>query len=395
MTEIPQSHDEETQWLPSASRTELYWNCRGAKNLCKQVPPWEDVAGDPAVAGQRVHKALETGSADNLENYSEQDITQMISEKQQEIVKQWIKDESIEDARIVKEERIWFFMDGKPAFSAKLDVYVYSDAQKLALIIDAKSGRKAVTPPASNWQLRSSIAVLAKKLGLKGGRVAIAQPFAAHQSPCDYNHNAIYGEHGAIQMLSFLLKDINRPDAPRRAGIHCGECPARHICPEARAIVFQVASLDSAWRKFTPEQKRELYERAKLATKIAEQIEKNVRAEIEHDPMAIPGLMIAEPSHPRKITNPIGVFLEMLKVCTPKTSEPVSDDIALMIREQVQAAFCEMTEMSVGKLEEWYREKFGGTKKEATAWLNKTMAEFLTTTVKRGSIVKAPPKSLQ
>lgn len=386
------THAEETEGKPSASAVERYIACAGSYQAERDIPPEELLESAYAASGDRVHAALEKGDVSDL-GASEAEVSSMISEKQQEIFEKWKEDYDVTDAKVFKEERIWLTHLGEKVFSAKLDAYAISEERKCALVMDAKSGRKAVTPPVRNWQLRSGLAALAVKYGLHYGRVTIVQPFAKKQQPCDYKHIDLFGGNGALSQLLILLQNINKPNPPRRAGPHCDFCAARHICPKSTAVVTEIAELSGrGWSAMKPEDKIALWEKSKLAVKIAEHIQNNVRAELDRNPFSIPGLEVTPDQNVRVVRNVIKAFSKMLDLSTSPGTQADHEEVVA----EVQRKFNDLVKMSIGGLEGWYREKFGGTKDEVSEKVTEIFRECITLDQKRGSIkqTEVKPKEL-
>jgi hypothetical protein len=370
--------DPEREDLPSASSIERIAACPGSHNLSLQVPANERLVGEAAEKGIRVHAAREAGDVSELE-LSEADLVSQMAQEEERIHKQWLSDIEINDAVIGQEKRFWLedVEHFKKRFSAKVDFYAYSPTQKRLLILDRKSGRARVSPPTSNLQLRSSIVAIWWSTGLQSARVAIVQPFSKRQSPCDYNVGAL---RSAGEELDYFLNAAAAPNAPRLVGEHCKLCPARHICPEAQSLVKSIATLKSGWLSLPIEKRVELWKSAKLAVKIAEQIAANVKAELVANSNAYSGFLVKRPDQkPRMISDPIGVYLRLQELF-PEL--PPND---------LNAAFNSFCEMSVGAIEDWYREKKGGTKDNAKAWVNRELRACLGEGTRSGSVVEAEP----
>lgn len=367
--------------LPSASNMERYFHCNRSYLLEKQVPENERFTNEAAEAGDRIHFANETSDLSVLDSMTEQDLVERIREREEMIFNQWVDDHQIRDAEIRREERVWLLSNGIRACSAKLDFYAISPAKRMALIIDAKSGRKSVAPPVKNLQLRTAGVILAANYFLVGARVAIVQPLAKAQPSCDYSPDDIYNRGGAWDQLNEILRKVKDPDAKAVTGDWCTNCTAKHICEAAQEVVQSLAKLSGLkWATLAPAQKLDLWDRAKLAKKIVESIEQNIKAELTANPTAIPGLTKRPDSQVREITDAIGTYM-VLQETFPELKP-----------EELNVEFNKLASVSIGGLETLVRERRGGTRNEAIALVNKALVKQITWTPKSGSVVreKAP-----
>ena len=146
--------DTERKNRPSASSIERYVNCAGSWLLEQKVPESERFSTKDAERGTRLHRANEEGNVEGLE-LSEADLIVRTREIEQRIFNQWCEDHQVTDAEIIRERRWWLRKGDRDLCSAKLDFVALSEAKRLALCLDLKSGRKEVTPPVRNQQLRT------------------------------------------------------------------------------------------------------------------------------------------------------------------------------------------------------------------------------------------------
>lgn len=359
---------DERRSKPSASNIERYWNCRGSWLLESQVPESERFTTEDAERGTLLHRANETGDVSDLE-LSEQDLIVRTREIEERIYNQWCEEFGITDAEIFRERRWWLHSDGEDMCSAKLDFTAISKDKKHLLILDLKSGRKAVTPAPRNWQLRTGVVIVAAGHGpLLGARVGIVAPLQRKQPSADYNPQHIADSAYALVKL---LSEIESPTAPRTPGMHCEFCPARAICPEAKAKMLEVSALEGLrWSLQTPEQKVKLWDAWKLAQLIGKQIEENVKADVAANPEAFKEWLVKKPNtFVREITNLDGVYAKLEKEIqfSPET-------------------FTAMCSMSVGDLVKFVRLTTGKTEKAANLWINTLLAECIEKKERHGSI---------
>lgn len=358
--------------LPSASSIELYYNCKGAFLLSKQVPEEERLKTEAAEIGTRIHEANEHSDATLLESYEERDILDMIRQREQEIYHRWCQEFDITDAEIIREKRLWLTESGVKRCSGKLDLLAISPTKRVCLILDSKSGRKAVAAAPRNWQLKTQAVLVAANYAVVRARVGIVQPLAKVQPLCEYEPDHLYGDAGAWDQLRALLAEINKPDAPRTPGEHCSRCDAKHICPEARGVITSLASLKGlVWAAIAPEKKLELWKQAKVAEALLGQIFSNVKSDVRYG--RIPGLTLSSEQFPRVLTSVISTF----QVLSAEMNDP-----------EFQKRFDEdLASVSVGAIEEYVREKRGGTKKATTTWVNEKLKDHIKTTRREGHVM--------
>lgn len=373
-TMAPVVIDSERRGLPSASAVERYLLCPGAfmlERFCPAPKPSEY-----AQAGTRIHAASETGDATGL-SMSEADILMKLAEIKERLFNQWIAHFKITKHRIFREERVWLKRNQVDIFSAKLDFHAIGEnaaGQKLALIIDDKSGRHEESPPASNWQLRGGAVALFSINNLDHARVVIAQPMRKEEPPCDYDKAALFESWMA---LTHQLDVISQPDAPRTPGFRqCEFCRAKASCPEGQAFVKKVSQLKGlVWGKLPPEKKLELWKTCKLADKISKDIKENTLHDLKKNPEAIPGLIKSEDQTPREITDVTAIYtaLHALDGFKPEM-------------------FPALVEMTVGKLNEFVQGLTGKSEAEADVWINTACKSAIELGVRSGSVKLDKPE---
>lgn len=363
---------DERRNRPSASSMELYFNCAGAWQLGQKVPEEERITNVDMERGTRLHKADEEGSVEDLD-LSEQDIVVRARQIEEQFYNAWIEQHEITDAEIVREHRWWLIdSNGHDLCSAKLDLVAHSVKRSAALVLDFKSGRKPVTPPVHNWQLRTGVVILAHHYAVTSSTVGIVAPHMKSQPMAFYDAPAI---QASVDRLLQRLREIEDPDAPRTAGYWCDKCPARHICPEARAQANKVVALDGLkWRSLTSARKLELYQLCEAALPIIDAIRENVKAELVANPNAIPGLRVTKPTHPRSISDAIGMYLILRKEFPDAPLEVLNN------------AFNAAVKIKVGEIEKFHRAIHGSSKTEAEAWLNQAAGPLVSKTERKGHV---------
>jgi len=357
--------------LPSASALERYFACPGSFLLSKNVAPEEIPESEDAKMGQRVHAAREAGDVTNMDMDEADLVAQMVLDEEA-IFHRWCDDYQITDAEVFQERREWLMDNHRRLCSAQIDLYALSRGKRMALVLDRKSGRKGVQPPTRNWQLKGSLVILASLYSLVGGRVAIIQPFARRQVPCDYGPDDIYAENGAWNQLQILLTRISNPKAQRVTGPQCEHCPAKAICPEAQALTKAVEMMKGmSWSTLKPEIKLELWERCRIVQDIIDQVNHIIRNDVRAG--LIPGLAMSKDTHPRLIES---------------ATKLASAFSVIFPGEDLREVFDNMTKASVGSLEEYVRTRNGWTKAATTEWVNHNLGEIITTTTREGHVVR-------
>ncbi len=356
---------DERMGLPSASAMDRLVNCPASWLLSKHAPP--PASTKYAEAGTRIHEALEKGDTSELTS-NEADITVQINQMEKAVYDAWVEEFNITDAVVTREQRLILKDNGAPIFTVKIDFYAYSPSQLRALILDAKSGRKDVQPPVTNWQLRSGAVSLFSQLNLVHARVGIVQPFARKQPLCDYEASDLIT---GWEFLKQALDEIHKPNLKPFPGDYCDYCPCKSICEPAKGYVKYFSGLKSlAWSSVTPAQKLTMWDMCSVATKVIEDVKKNIRFDLKTDPKSVPGLVKGEDGDSRSISNPNGVYMVL-------SSE---------IKEFTVNDFSNLVSLPMGKLTDYVREAQGCTKDEAEDFINTKCAEFIEKNPRAGSI---------
>lgn len=372
--------DDSRLGLPSASNTHRLIACPGSwrlehVNQSNQSSEW-------AERGTRIHAANETGDVTDLPE-DEANIVERARAIEEQIFNAWVEEFGLTQTKIFREERLYISYECAPICSVKMDFYavgVNRDGVVHALDLDLKSGRKAVTPPASNWQLRTGAVALFREADAHHVRVAIVQPLAKRQSPCDYDRGALMA---AYRMLVSAIAATKLDNAPLNPGIHCEFCPARMTCPETLKAAQSLIDLkNSSWDVIPPELKPLLLRRAKMVIGICEDIKKRIEGEV--DAGLIPDLVRAPGTNVRSITDPVALYGILSKTFGPKMTPK---------------EFAKITDVSIGKdgLEGLVRDLSPTDAKgkpitwdAAKAWVNDACAPVIEMKQKKGSIIEAP-----
>lgn len=279
---------------PSASSIFRLMECPGSWQAEQLAGP--EVGPNPAAEmGTRLHKHMEEGTFP--EDPEEREAVEWCREAEAELVARFIG----ADAQCVRERRLW---DKTGKFSGQEDV-VYSNAVA-ALVIDYKFGRVPVAPAESNYQMAALAVLVAQELpDVQEVYVAILQPYVSRQVPrvVRYTRAAAESAHDA---LCGGIAAAQAPGAPLRPGEHqCRYCRAQATCPASARL----ATCDAVvrWEALSPEQRVELYRRAKMARKLADKVEAQVRADLEAE-VELPGLTLGDGRASFTVTDAQGAF---------------------------------------------------------------------------------------
>lgn len=221
--------------------------CPGSENLIRSIPADQlpKDSSDVAESGTRVHAALQTGDASDLD-MTETEIAERLKKLEDETVKQWWSEVVVPNCKtgpelgggvtIIREERLWIRDQDtlEELASAKPDV-VYHIGD-YALCVDFKSGFKPSTPAQRNHQLKTQALAVHCETYCSNIRVVIAQHrFTSMVTAADYNDETI--PQAAAELMHDLWKS-NQPDAPRVPGEWCDYCPAAAWCSERTALAL-------------------------------------------------------------------------------------------------------------------------------------------------------------
>jgi len=221
--------NDERKSKPSASGFARCVFCPGSR-AAELAVPGTDEESEVAAAGTAIHSAIATGDFSNL-GTTESEIAEHLDGMNLAALEQFKQDFITDAPTIVREERYWVKhrKTGEELASAKPDFAAYSD--KCLLVVDCKTGFKAVTPAAGNWQLRLQLVALDQAFGpFMHARVAIAQHRIGEVfDACDYQRDDI---EQAYAEVVFYLRRSEQPNVERVPGSHCFYCRARAMCRE-------------------------------------------------------------------------------------------------------------------------------------------------------------------
>lgn len=362
----PQQYaDPERKDLPSGSNMGSYQLCPG-KFLAEKGMP--DIPNEYSEAGDKMHLAWEKDDPSGLDE-EEVELLSAAWQQREKLQADWqqqfaIPSESLDRKR---EYREWVTgKDGVEIFSVKMDERWIAPEQRLALVIDLKTGREPAPPPSDNWQLRTGAVALYMNHPIIHCRTAIIQPWCKTQPPCDYDLESL---RRSARLIAETVTKITKPNQPRTPGeVQCRWCKAKATCPEANTEMLTIQPVQS-WPTIPPERKLELWDAAHRAEKIAADIKALVRADVVKG--LIPGLRMKPGASVREITDLAGVYGLLV------------GEIGENLKPSEFAAACSMKLKALADL---YRKHTGCTKKAADDWITDKAGDFLTLKQKAGTI---------
>lgn len=364
--------NDERLGFPSASSMERDFACAGSRALVKMVErqavPAPDTSSAAAEQGTLLHEANEAGDISDLSMTPAEHVKQ-IRAQEEEIAREWCYDigANFSEIEVIREQRLWLHINGRSA-SVKIDTLCIAmgNLERRVLIIDAKSGRKSVTPPVRNWQLRTCLAAVAENYsGVVSGRTAIVPLWGRRAPACDHTEEDIKAIRGR---LAERLELIEQPDQPRTVGDHCEHCPGKTICPEYReqfALVIRQRAIQ--WDLVPNENKTALYKLADNVEKGAKLLKEQIKADLSEG-VKIPGMFKRPDGETRKVKDPWKMFLHLASVSP----------------EQFIAA----SSISLESLAELYSTTLGRTvtKEEFEKWLSKVPEDIISKSPRSGTI---------
>ena len=224
------------QGLPSASGLYRLRNCPGSyrmerEAIARNMAPPDD--SEAAASGTRIHRWLETESADDWGalSYAEQETAARCQSQARWLLADFQKRHG-EVTWETREKRLAMNAFGVAGDISNPLKWIGSGQADLItrgsnaiLIIDYKTGRGDVTPAEANDQLRG-LAALASRFRVESVEVAIVAPLSGNPTVAGFSREAV--RQSKIWLVHTWL---NAPHATETAaGPWCQYCPARLIC---------------------------------------------------------------------------------------------------------------------------------------------------------------------
>lgn len=327
---------DERKNLPSASGMERLKRCRGSWNLEKDLT---DIAvSDIAERGTLIHAALD-GSV-NPDDLGDQEF--YLYERCQEIEEAIVRevfgfDIEITDLIVTGEERIFLVENGIELMSGKFDKLYRDPGTGKALIIDYKTGYKAVTDPDSNMQLRAYAVLVGQQYHPASVTVAAIQPICKPSwSKCEY-----LPEHIDIARKEILriIDTAEVQDAARVPGDkQCEYCKAKSVCKELadfatssltdiqkvhEIILTAPQEIDLREKLVSGEELSKLLDRTDLITKWSEALDEEAKLRLRTNRI-VPNYGMFPGVAKRKIVNNIDFYEEFKKYGKQIIDDPIS-----------------------------------------------------------------------
>lgn len=271
----------------------------------------------------------------------------------------------------------------KKLFPGHCDLWDYIATIKLLVIIDHKFGYKVVTSAAANLQLRSYAVMGAEEHDCDHVVVAITQPRLSFD---DRLTMAIYSRadiEASRQQLYQIWDDCKKPDAPLNPSAEaCQYCKAKLLCPayqekvrEGLSIVpaptggtlaNREATITQSLAQCSDEQLGRFLDACAFASFAAE-FAKDVARERLHKG-GMHGWKLGKESEVREVTDVMKAF----KLLTDAGLDPVKVNVAL--------------KMTMGPVEEIYRDAKGGTWRDAKDAINQLLGGVIAKHTKKASV---------
>lgn len=323
----------ERQGLPSCSSLARLACCP-----CSLKYDVEDNGSTSEMAerGNRIHQYL---AYQNI-HLNEEETKLMIACKRivAEVASIWAGDDKFEE--VTKEERCFFLKDGELIFSGKPDLVFgkHNEEGFHLLIIDYKTGPIEQESTQTNHQLRGLVLCCKQHIErnyhdckIKSVSCAIVQPLVtSYPVIVRYSEEDIKeAEKDVIEICERTKKDL-----PPQANSYCRYCKGFAECKKPLEVVQTITTPATAFssklKQMNPEERSKLYFTAKLASKVAKEIEESCY-ELLKNGEEIDGLGLKEGNTVRSFKNeglsrvqqviPLGDMMEAVSVSVSKLEE--------------------------------------------------------------------------
>ena len=318
-----------------------------------------DKSDAAAATGNRVHAAL-AGEEVVLSHEDEKMVAAIIQNEAE--VMEMLGVPKPPDAKLIREERLKSGkrFPAKNGFTGKPDavwVWVDSQNQKCALVIDYKTGYGHQVPTDESAQLQGYGVLVWRKYGIERLYLAIIQPF--------YPVQVVEMEGRELPAAEATVAEIvdaaHDPHAIAQAGeLQCKFCKAKEDCPEAAALVIELArthpnDLDTSLT--------DLLEACATAEKVIDAIRARAKATLQGKPDAIKGWEL-KAGHKRTVipSESIGEVLE--RMVAAGCSLPEAHEATSISKSKLVATLRKASGLRGGELDEKVAEVLAGLSEE-------------------------------
>ncbi len=146
-------------------------------------------------------------------------------------------------------------------WSNRLDAAWLVRSQRYAIIMEGKFGRKEVSHPKRNLQVKGQCVALFREFGLVSVEGNVFQPQAWNGNIKTQGFDIPDLELAEAEIRMYVRRSQSI-EAPLSAGDHCYFCPAKHICParQEKPTIPESMTLESYMAALPAEGRRRFYE---------------------------------------------------------------------------------------------------------------------------------------
>lgn len=373
--------------LPSASKMTRIFHCPASFSLNQGELP--QPSSEVAAEGTLLHKVCELAAYPTDEEAQEErqkieatltpeqmSAVEFALEKLAEIQKRF--KEKYGNYDVDAERRLELqTLDGKLLMSGKGDYIGYGGNR--AFIIDYKFGRGYVEPAERNMQLAAMAALVWREYDVEAVDVYIIQPRA--ESAERRITAAVYGLEDlktatqAIKEACFAALYADNPQ--QSVGYWCKFCESKYRCAAAQKVMDDESALVAKGFEITPENVREIFEKAKFVGKMCVDIIKRCGEVVSANPDLETGLYFAPNSPTRSIPDTLGA----LRVVEEKLG-----------RELTDGELCRLVQFKIGELEKFFTAEMKAANPDAKI-TKKALAEAFGKALKERGLIEYSAKA--
>ena len=298
---------EERLFLPSASKWRRLELCQGSHALELEAERLGQVAHQDsadAKAGTGIHAAvdlLQQGKEPPKE-LPEKDLqsAKLLSERSQEQIERIFH--PTRQPIVMRERRLWMYLDKKPVLSGRFDLVAYNQEQTLALIQDFKTGWSEPDAAEDNSQMM----ILALLVGLNMPTLEevivqlVSGPYGITEAR--YTMNQLGMVYDSVVKL---LRVIHSPDAPLHPSPEaCKFCTAKLICQAFKdQVVTPMVGLRSSPLPVEPAEAAKILDQVEMLTKFLKEVKAFYAKKLEDPKYSIPGWEMVPGNILREVTD--------------------------------------------------------------------------------------------